>query len=309
MLWSPVFQCQIPHIDAQHKALFEHIEKLGTMHGNIARIPETLEFLETYTNEHFSDEQSLHQQTRYPRALEHQRQHQGFARHIGKMRTDYTASGHNLSTLMEMNHAIVEWLNSHILSSDKQFAEFYHALPGEKKRSLRLPHRPWIPESSQSFYQEATGIRTKKEPSPAIKSVTRVTASSWSDAMLCGIPLIDEQHRELFRQIDILRDRGNKDRIPNVLRFLADYVVKHFNDEESIHLRSRYPQASEHRKLHVNFIQTFQELKAKFDKSNGDLSAILELNKVVFEWLREHVMKVDKQFATYYLALEENREG
>ncbi len=309
MLWSTVFQCEIPHIDAQHMALFNQIDKLGTMHGNVARIPETLEFLEMYTSEHLADEQSLHHQTRYPRALEHERQHQAFVRHIQKMRTDYNASGHNLSTLMEMNHAIVEWLKSHILSSDKQFANFYHALPGEVKRGLRLPHRPWIPESSQSFYQEVTGIRIKEEPSPAIRSATRVTGSSWSDAMLCGIPAIDEQHKELFRQIDILRDRGNKDRIPNVLRFLADYVVKHFNDEESIHLRSKYPHAAEHRKLHVNFINTFQELKAKFDKSEGDLSAILELNKVVFDWLKEHVMKVDKQFAKYYLEREENNQG
>ncbi|MCD8351992.1 MAG: hemerythrin family protein [Planctomycetaceae bacterium] len=309
MLWSNVFQCNIPHIDAQHRALFDQIEKLGTMHGNIARIPETLDFLETYTSEHFSDEESLHHQTRFPRALEHQRQHQAFTRQIKKMRKDYNASGHNLSTLMEMNHAIVEWLKNHILSTDKLFVDFYHSLPGETKRGLRLPHRPWIPESSQSFYQEVTGIRVKNDSSPALKSATSVLSSAWSDAMLCGIPVIDAQHQELFHQIDILRDRRNKDRISGVLRFLADYVIKHFNDEESLHLKSRYPQAAEHRKLHENFIKTFQALKAKCDSSEGELSTILELNKVVYEWLREHVLKIDKQFATYYLAREENKQG
>ena len=212
---------------------------------------------------------------------------------------------------MEMNHAIVEWLKQHILISDKQYADFYHALPGEKKRAIRLPHRPWIPESSQSFYQETTGIRAAPQrPGTTIGpggGPTGIARASWSDAMLCGIPAVDEQHKELFRQIDILRDKNNKDRIPSVLRFLADYVVKHFNDEESLHLRSKYPQAAEHRKLHAIFIKTFHQLKAKYDASPGDLAAVLEINKVVFDWLKEHVMKVDKSFATYYLSLEESQ--
>lgn len=311
MLWSALFQCKIPHIDAQHKALFEHVDKLGVQHGDVGRIPETLEFLEVYASEHFADEESLHQQTRYPRALEHQRQHQGFVQRMRKMRKAYDASGHTLSTLMEMNHAIVEWLQQHILQSDKEYAAFYHALPGDMKRAIRLPHRPWIPESSQSFYQEATGIRPRGAANPEDGVKTRsatvsIIGGSWTDAMLCGIPAIDEQHKELFRQVDILRDRSNRDRIPNVLRFLADYVVKHFNDEESLHLRSRYPKAAEHRKLHENFVKTFWELKAKYDKSQGDLAAVMEMNRVVYDWLREHVLKVDKAFANYYLALEEN---
>lgn len=308
MLWNQLFQCDIPHIDAQHKALFEHIDRLGTMHGDISRIPETLDFLEKYVAEHFDDEESLHQQTRYPRALEHRRMHQRFAEHLKKMRRDYNASGHTLSSLMEMNHAIVEWLKTHILHVDKTFVTFYHALPDAVKDAVRLPRRPWIPESSQSFYEKVTGIKVRDTSVKREGAATSVLGSSWTDAMLCGIPAIDEQHKELFRQIDILRDRGNKDRIPSVLRFLADYVIKHFNDEESLHLRSRYPKASGHRRLHENFVKTFTEMKAKFDSSAGDFAVLMELNNVVFDWLRGHVMKVDTDFAKYYLALPENAE-
>lgn len=313
MLWSNLFQCQIPHIDAQHKALFEHIERLGTMHGDLSRIPETIEFLAMYTREHFADEESLHHQTRFPRALEHQRRHQGFVAEIARLRKEYEASGHSLSTLMEMNHAIVEWLKTHILSSDKAFADFYHALPGERKRGLRLPHRPWIPESSQSFYQEVTGTRPKAETAVsdrrAASEGSRVFGSSWTDTMLCGIPAIDDQHKELFRQLDILRDRGNKDRVPNILRFLADYVVKHFNDEESLHLRSRYPQAAGHRKLHEDFIRTFTELKGRYEQSGDKSAIVLEINRVVYEWLKSHVMKVDREFGKYYAQQREESGG
>ncbi|MCD7896273.1 MAG: hemerythrin family protein [Planctomycetaceae bacterium] len=315
MLWQPTFQCNIPHIDAQHMALFDYIGKLGSKHGDISRIPETIDFLETYVKEHFADEESLHHQSRYPRALEHQRQHQAFINVVANLKKDYFVSGHNLSTLMQMNHAMVVWLKDHILNADKAYAAFFHDLPAAKRQTLRLPHRPWIPESSQSFYEWVTGIRQKDGPAKTNTTImgkatlrsggqtTRVFGSSWTDAMLCGIPAIDEQHKELFRQIDILREGGNRERIPNVLRFLADYVVKHFNDEESLHLKSRYPQAAPHRKLHEEFVKTFLELKAKYDKSGGDFSTVMELNKVVFDWLKNHVMKVDMQFAKYYLAL------
>lgn len=308
MLWNDMFLCQIPHIDAQHMALFDHIEKLGNMHGDVSRIPKTLEFLENYTCEHFSDEESLHKQLRYPNALEHSRQHGAFVQQIQKVRKEYDASGHNLATMMDMNHAIVDWLKQHILQSDKQFVQFFHSRSEEERSALRLPHRPWIPESSQVFYQKATGTSVKPDavPAGAKKTATVMKTGSWTDAMLCGIPLIDEQHQELFRQIDILKDRGNKDRVPGVLRFLTDYVVKHFNDEESLHLKSRYPQAQGHRKLHENFVKTFLELKAKYENSTGDFSTLMEVNKVIFDWLKEHVLKVDKQFAKYYLELPEN---
>ncbi len=96
------------------------------------------------------------------------------------------------------------------------------------------------------------------------------------------------------------------DRVPGVLRFLADYVVKHFNDEESLHLRSRFPGAEGHRKLHADFIDTFRALKTKYEQSDKEFSAVMEINKVVYDWLREHVLKVDKHFAEYYLNLPEN---
>ena len=309
MLWSNLFQCGIPHIDAQHRALFEHVERLGSMHGDVSRIPETVDFLETYTDQHFTDEESLHQQTRYPRALEHRRMHQGFIQSLRKLKTDYLASGHNLSILMEMNHAIIAWLKEHILDADKAFAAFYHTLPEEKKRGLRLPHRPWIPESSQMSHAATTDVRPEGPAGTDAEAAARRFGGSWSDALLCGIPAIDEQHKELFRQLDILRDRGNRERVPGILRFLADYVVKHFKDEESLHIKSAYPGALEHRKLHEGFARIFMELKAKHDASADAPAVVMEINRVVYDWLKEHVMRNDKLFAKYYLAQSDQEAG
>ena len=52
----------------------------------------------------------------------------------------------------------------------------------------------------------------------------------WNAGLETGIPKIDEQHKELFRQIETLMDKTNSDRLQETIDFLGNYVVKHFND-------------------------------------------------------------------------------
>ncbi len=125
----------------------------------------------------------------------------------------------------------------------------------------------------------------------------------WSKSLETGIPKIDEQHKELFRQVDILMDRGNESRIPQTLEFLAKYVVKHFTDEQVMHTASKYPKALAHKQLHVAFVKKFKELKTRYEaeKSGGSkFQLITEINSVVIGWLKDHIMVQDKDFANYY---------
>jgi hemerythrin-like metal-binding protein len=63
----------------------------------------------------------------------------------------------------------------------------------------------------------------------------------WNKSLETGIAKIDNQHKELFRQIDILMDVKNTDRIKETLNFLSDYIVMHFKDEEKLQADSKYP--------------------------------------------------------------------
>lgn len=155
MLWSNHFRCDIPHIDAQHMALFEYMERMGNTHGDISRTPKTLDLLLQYTREHFADEQSLHAQVQYPQALEHSRQHQAFLQKMLKIRNDYDISGFKFSIMKEINHTGVNWLRNHILSADKEFAAFFGKLPEHRKTGIRLARCPWIPEEIQQFLYRA----------------------------------------------------------------------------------------------------------------------------------------------------------
>ncbi|GHU75271.1 hemerythrin [Clostridia bacterium] len=121
----------------------------------------------------------------------------------------------------------------------------------------------------------------------------------WNDSLATGVALIDEQHKELFRAIDMLMDTSQKGRIPEVLKFLSDYVDKHFADEQKLHASSVYPKAAVHRTYHENFVRTLRENVAKYN-ANPNIPAILAINKMASNWLTEHIMVHDMEFSRYY---------
>jgi len=124
----------------------------------------------------------------------------------------------------------------------------------------------------------------------------------WNDNLKTGLPRIDEQHKELFRQVEALMDKSKADRIPAALKFLGDYVVKHFNDEMALQVSVRYPKAEAHKKLHSAFAAKFKELKKKFEDSGDKLrfQVVTEINRTAISWLKEHIMVQDKDFAEFY---------
>ncbi len=126
----------------------------------------------------------------------------------------------------------------------------------------------------------------------------------WDKNLECGIPAIDKQHKEIFRRVEILTELDNRERIPEMLDFLGRYVVEHFATEEEMHQKSNYPRASEHKAEHTAFTKTYVDLRNEFNASRGSLAqnlqTVVKINRVVFAWLREHIMGSDKNFAVYY---------
>ena len=122
----------------------------------------------------------------------------------------------------------------------------------------------------------------------------------WSSTYETGVPVIDEQHKELFSQVDILLDNGKADRVPATLNFLADYVIKHFAAEEGLQAKSAYPKAAEHKTLHTDFIATYKDLRKECDSSGQSAIVLMKLSRTALAWLREHIRAADKEFAFYY---------
>jgi hemerythrin len=124
----------------------------------------------------------------------------------------------------------------------------------------------------------------------------------WNDSLKIGLPKIDEQHQELFRQVEMLMDRTKADRISTTISFLGDYVVKHFIAEQALQASVSYPKAESHKKLHDDFTSRFRLLKKKFEDSieNRRFEVVTEINRTAISWLKEHILIQDKDFADYY---------
>ena len=126
----------------------------------------------------------------------------------------------------------------------------------------------------------------------------------WQRYYETGIPNVDEQHKELFRQVGILVDYDSKkekqERIEETLAFLGEYVLKHFGTEEMMQKMLKYPKAEQHKEMHDQFVQTFIQFKNEFEVEGGSMLVLMKLTKIVTDWLKEHIMKQDKDFGVHY---------
>ncbi|GHV56568.1 hemerythrin [Deltaproteobacteria bacterium] len=125
----------------------------------------------------------------------------------------------------------------------------------------------------------------------------------WDAKLETGVDRIDDQHKELCRLVDILLDRNQDFRIEETIKFVGDYVVQHFSDEEALQVASQYPELPAHKVLHTDFIKVFIDLKTRYAEAEDDEEkelTILTINGVVVDWLRNHIMIHDRRFAEWY---------
>lgn len=126
----------------------------------------------------------------------------------------------------------------------------------------------------------------------------------WNDNLLTGVEKIDNQHKELLRRVnnvlDACNQRKGKEIVGETLDFLESYVAEHFHDEENLQIESQFPGYEGHRQLHARFIKDIKDLKARFEKDGAGILLVIDVNKTIVGWLRDHIMKVDKEFADYY---------
>lgn len=125
----------------------------------------------------------------------------------------------------------------------------------------------------------------------------------WVSTLETGINSIDEQHKELFRQLDILTDMNNANRFNDTLDFLEKYIIKHFSDEQKLHTSSNYPKARVHRGYHDTYIESFKKLKSTYINNPSNPATMIAITNGVVNWLNKHILVHDMEFSRYYKGL------
>jgi len=125
----------------------------------------------------------------------------------------------------------------------------------------------------------------------------------WTELLSVGIDRIDEQHKKWFEHADRLFEAGktgkSKEVIGELLGFLDQYTKTHFADEEKYMASINYPYIAEQQRYHAEFIKSLAKLKDDFDKSGGNLTVIITANKLVIDWLTNHISVVDKKIGKF----------
>lgn len=128
-------------------------------------------------------------------------------------------------------------------------------------------------------------------------------AYSWDKSLETGNPAIDEQHKSLVNAVNELLESCSQGKgrseVEKTLKFLQDYVIKHFNDEEKLQIKSSYPDYKAHKEKHESFKKTVEEIVQEFNKSGASIQLVAKVNSSVAGWLITHIKTEDKKVAAH----------
>jgi len=124
----------------------------------------------------------------------------------------------------------------------------------------------------------------------------------WSDDFALDLPEIDAQHQVLFGLFGelwnaIVARSGRADML-RLIADLDDYAVQHFKEEEAFMAATGFPRLAGHRMAHETFVRRIAAERAAVEGGAPNLS--LDLLRFLRDWLVEHIMVADREYARYY---------
>lgn len=127
----------------------------------------------------------------------------------------------------------------------------------------------------------------------------------WMPDLSTGVDKIDAQHMELIDYINnllkaIIKGRGREE-VLRTIKFLEEYSIFHFGEEEKYMLQHDYAGYADHRAEHLAFIDRLNAIKSDYEKLGEDSEAVISLNKHVIEWLIKHITMSDKSFGKFLM--------
>ena len=129
--WDQSLETGFLAIDEQHQELFKRVnEVIEAYNVGKARqeVKKTLQFLEEYVHTHFTMEEELQLQYKYPKYKEHKEMHEYFIKQIAEIKSRYEQNGPKMTVTMALNRILLTWLREHILRVDKAFVDYIHSL-------------------------------------------------------------------------------------------------------------------------------------------------------------------------------------
>jgi len=132
-------------------------------------------------------------------------------------------------------------------------------------------------------------------------AMTQTINSAWRDYLATDHPVIDAQHKELFRQItnltDACRHRDQQHNVAALLDYLGNYVKVHFATEEKLMLSTGFPDYLVHKAAHDYFTDLVHTLLNRCRIEGESRELTIKTNYLAVEWLTRHICIMDRKLA------------
>jgi hemerythrin len=126
-IWTPELSVGFAEIDSQHEELLKRFNTLqeacraGREKEEVRRL---FDFLDHYVLQHFTDEERIMLDYRYPDIMEHQQEHLELITKLRKLKRQMHEYSISSSIVSEMTQTLFDWIVTHIQNTDVRLGRY-----------------------------------------------------------------------------------------------------------------------------------------------------------------------------------------
>lgn len=125
----------------------------------------------------------------------------------------------------------------------------------------------------------------------------------WSRDLETGIEILDSQHKKFLMHVNqfIIKIRAGKaeEGIIEEFEFIKDYLMYHFQTEETFLFDSNYEGYKEHQAEHLQMKFKTQMIENSLKEEDPE-KVVAEFVTFVNDWVVNHILNSDLKFSKYY---------
>ncbi|MFO1471583.1 MAG: hemerythrin family protein [Turneriella sp.] len=301
------FTLGIDLLDAQHMwliALVFHLETLLKQPGeeSLRSAEGVLSEAMRYAQTHFTAEEMLLTEYRFPAEENHAAQHHAFRTSLNNLLAAPDRGG--IDHAAKLSKFLHNWLIQHIKKEDMSYRDFLKQNNVDAnayfQRMTASGSELALTETQLNLHAEIT---LQNEIIPGITNdVLHEVKRMWkSFSIRLYVPLIDMQHLWLIKMVVELEHALTskyEERLTQLTGLLPDvkqYIAEHFAAEEYMMDALDYPVREGHKRQHSTFVSTVTSHDAEYATRTRHGASVLVHD--LKEWLLSHIVIEDAKFA------------